>query len=129
MNKKLIWPISGGYRHGHLHHGSGGSDRQPHRRAGMGSRGPRCADGVQRLGNGEPAAVREDEDVRRCCNRGGRCSPLIVGGVSTQEWVNLIVLALAALGVAVTPQPITTVVNGTTVPANGEIPGTNKIVA
>jgi hypothetical protein len=30
----------------------------------------------------------------------------IVGGVSMQEWVNLVVLALAGLGVAATPQPI-----------------------
>ena len=49
----------------------------------------------------------------------------IVGGVSIGELINMAVLALAALGVAITPQPITTVINGTTVPANGEVRGTN----
>jgi hypothetical protein len=43
----------------------------------------------------------------------------IVGGVSTQEWVNLALLGLAALGVTFARQPITTVVNGETVPAPG----------
>lgn len=36
----------------------------------------------------------------------------IVGGVSTGEIINMGVLALAALGVAVTRQPITTVIDG-----------------
>ena len=49
----------------------------------------------------------------------------ITDGFSTNEIVNLIVAALAALGVALTPQPVTTVINGTTVPANGEVRGTN----
>lgn len=45
----------------------------------------------------------------------GALYTFIVGGVSMQEWVNLIVLALSALGVAATPQPLTTVVSGKTV--------------
>lgn len=36
----------------------------------------------------------------------------IVGGVSTGEIINMGVLLLAALGVAVTRQPVTTVING-----------------
>lgn len=36
----------------------------------------------------------------------------IVGGVSTGEIINMAVLLLAALGVAVTRQPVTTVING-----------------
>ena len=39
----------------------------------------------------------------------------IVGGVSTGELVNMAVLLLAALGVALTPQPTTTVINGSVV--------------
>jgi uncharacterized membrane protein len=53
----------------------------------------------------------------------------IVGGVSTAEIINMIVLFLAAVGVAFTPQPITTVINGRTVPADGERPGTNNVLA
>jgi predicted MFS family arabinose efflux permease len=59
----------------------------------------------------------------------GALHTFIVGGVSMQEWVNLVVLALAGLGVAATPQPITTVINGTTVPANGEVRGTNREIS
>lgn len=59
----------------------------------------------------------------------GALHTFIVGGVSTQELINMIILFLAGIGVAVTPQPITTVVNGTTVPANGEVRGTNRIVS
>lgn len=40
---------------------------------------------------------------------------VIVGGVSTQEVINLVITGLAALGVAATPQPVTTVINGTTI--------------
>lgn len=36
----------------------------------------------------------------------------IVGGVSTGEIINMAVLLLAALGVAVTRQPVTTIING-----------------
>ena len=53
----------------------------------------------------------------------------IVGGLTTNEIINLIISFVAALGVAFTPQPITTVINGTTVPADGEVPGTNPIKA
>lgn len=59
----------------------------------------------------------------------GALHTFIVGGVSMPEIVNMIVLALAALGVAATPQPVTTVIDGTTVPANGEVRGTNREVA
>jgi len=52
----------------------------------------------------------------------------ITDGLTTNEIVNLIIAALAALGVAITPQPVTTVVNGTTVPANGEVRGTNPMI-
>lgn len=40
---------------------------------------------------------------------------VIIGGVSTQEIINLIITGLAALGVAATPQPVTTVSNGRTI--------------
>lgn len=40
----------------------------------------------------------------------------IVGGVSTGEIINMGVLLLAALGVAVVKQPVTTVISGRTVP-------------
>jgi hypothetical protein len=40
----------------------------------------------------------------------------IVGGVSAAEWINLVILALSAVGVSLAPQPVTTVINGTTVP-------------
>lgn len=53
----------------------------------------------------------------------------ITDGLSTNEIINLVIAVLAALGVAITPQPVTTVVNGTTVPANGEVRGTNRIVS
>lgn len=39
---------------------------------------------------------------------------VIIGGVSTQEIINLIITGLAALGVAATPQPVTTVIEGRT---------------
>jgi phosphatidylserine synthase len=45
----------------------------------------------------------------------GALHTFIVGGVSMQEWVNMLVLALGALGVAATPQPVTIVQNGRTV--------------
>jgi hypothetical protein len=48
----------------------------------------------------------------------GALHTFIVGGVSMQEWVNMIVLALSALGVAAIKQPITTVtIDGETVPS------------
>lgn len=53
----------------------------------------------------------------------------ITDGLTTNEIVNLIIAALAALGVAFTPQPVTTVINGTTVPANGEVRGTNRMTS
>lgn len=53
----------------------------------------------------------------------------IVGGLTTNEIINLVIAFVAALGVAFTPQPVTTVINGTTVPANGEVRGTNRIVS
>lgn len=59
----------------------------------------------------------------------GALHTFIVGGVSVQEAINMVVLFLSAIGVAVTPQPVTTVINGTTVPADGEVRGTNKIVS
>jgi hypothetical protein len=48
----------------------------------------------------------------------GALHTFILGGVSTQEIINMIILALGALGVAVAKQPVTTVINGTTVPPN-----------
>lgn len=39
----------------------------------------------------------------------------IIGGVSTTEIINMVILALSAVGVAVTRQPITTVVDGKTI--------------
>jgi len=54
---------------------------------------------------------------------------LITGGLDTNEIINLVITGLAALGVAFTPQPVTTVINGTTVPANGEVRNTNRIVS
>lgn len=59
----------------------------------------------------------------------GALHTFIIGGVSVSEAINMVVLFLAAIGVAVTPQPVTTVINGTTVPANGEVRGTNRIVS
>lgn len=59
----------------------------------------------------------------------GALHTFIVGGVSMQEAINMIILFLSGVGVAVTPQPITTVINGTTVPANGEVRGTNREIA
>lgn len=43
---------------------------------------------------------------------------LIDGGLTTNEIVNLIITFVAALGVHFTPQALTTVINGTTVPPN-----------
>lgn len=40
----------------------------------------------------------------------------IIGGVDSPEIINLVISALAAVGVALTPQPVTTVQNGQTVP-------------
>lgn len=37
------------------------------------------------------------------------------GGISSQEWINLIITGVAAVGVGVIPQPVTTVLNGRTV--------------
>jgi hypothetical protein len=54
---------------------------------------------------------------------------LIDGGLTTNEVINLVITFIAALGVAFTPQPITTVINGTTVPANGEVRGTNRLTS
>lgn len=53
----------------------------------------------------------------------------VVGGIDTPEIINMIITALAVAGVAITRQPITTVINGTTVPANGEVRGTNPTVS
>lgn len=53
----------------------------------------------------------------------------VIGGVDNAEIINLVITALAAAGVAFTRQPITTVINGTTVPANGEVRGTNPTTA
>lgn len=36
----------------------------------------------------------------------------IIGGIDSQEWINLAITFVAALGVAFTPQPTTKVVNG-----------------
>lgn len=47
---------------------------------------------------------------------GGALYTFIIGGLSTPEIVNLIILALSAIGVAAVPQPVTTVINGVTVP-------------
>lgn len=43
----------------------------------------------------------------------------VVGGVDTPEIVNMIITALAAAGVAFTPQKLTTVVDGKTIPPTG----------
>lgn len=59
----------------------------------------------------------------------GALHGFIVGGVDTAEIINMVILAVAALGVAATPQPVTTVINGRTVPENGEVRGTNRNVA
>jgi len=53
---------------------------------------------------------------------------LITDGLTTNEIINLVITGLATLGVAFTPQPVTTVINGTTVPANGEVRGTNPMI-
>lgn len=45
----------------------------------------------------------------------GALHTFIVGGVSMQEAVNMAILFLSAVGVAVQPQPVTTVQNGITV--------------
>lgn len=51
----------------------------------------------------------------------GALHTAIVGGVSMQEIINMVLLALAALGVTFTRQPITTVIEGETVPARGTV--------
>jgi hypothetical protein len=43
----------------------------------------------------------------------------VAGGLTTNEIINLIIAFIAALGVHFTPQPLTTVVNGTTVTPTG----------
>jgi hypothetical protein len=43
----------------------------------------------------------------------------VIGGVDTPEIINLVITALAAAGVALTPQRVTTVVDGRTVPPGG----------
>lgn len=43
----------------------------------------------------------------------------IAGGLTTNEIINLIIAFVAALGVHFTPQPVTTVINGTTVTPTG----------
>ena len=45
----------------------------------------------------------------------------ITNGIDTQEAINLAITLIAALGVALTPQPLTKVVNGTTVPPNAPV--------
>lgn len=54
---------------------------------------------------------------------------LVVGGVDTPELINLAITALAAAGVVFTRQPITTVIEGVTVRADGEAPGTQRVIA
>lgn len=51
----------------------------------------------------------------------GALHTAIVGGISTQEIINMMLLALAALGVTFARQPITTVIEGQTVPARGTV--------
>jgi uncharacterized membrane protein len=46
---------------------------------------------------------------------------VIIGGVSTQEIINLVITGLAALGVAATPQPVTTVSNGRTITPDNRV--------
>lgn len=45
---------------------------------------------------------------------------LVDGGLTTNEIINLVITFIAALGVAFTPQPITKVINGTTVPPSSQ---------
>lgn len=45
----------------------------------------------------------------------GALHTFIVGGVSMQEAINMVILFLSAVGVAITPQPVTTVQNGRTI--------------
>jgi phosphatidylserine synthase len=45
----------------------------------------------------------------------GALHTFIVGGVSMQEWINMLLLALGALGVTVARQPVTTIKNGETI--------------
>lgn len=47
---------------------------------------------------------------------------LIDGGLTINEIVNLIIAFVAALGVAFTPQPVTKVIDGVTVPPNAVTP-------
>lgn len=53
----------------------------------------------------------------------------VIGGIDTPEIINMVITALAVAGVVLTRQPVTTVINGTTVPANGEVRGTNPTIA
>lgn len=45
----------------------------------------------------------------------------VVGGVSISEWINLVVVVLVALGVAVVPQRVTTVVDGRTITPTAKV--------
>jgi phosphatidylserine synthase len=45
----------------------------------------------------------------------GALHTFIIGGVSMQEWINMLLLALGALGVTVARQPVTTIKNGETI--------------
>lgn len=53
----------------------------------------------------------------------------VIGGVDSPEIINLVITALAAAGVAFTRQPVTTVVDGITVPSDGEVMGTSRKIA
>jgi hypothetical protein len=45
----------------------------------------------------------------------------VIGGVDTPEIINMIITALAAAGVAFTPQPLTKTINGKTVLPDGTV--------
>lgn len=51
----------------------------------------------------------------------GALYTFIIGGVSTTEAINLVVLFLSAIGVAITPQPVTRTINGKTVLPDGSV--------
>jgi uncharacterized membrane protein len=46
---------------------------------------------------------------------------VIDGGLTTNEIINLVITGLAALGVMITPQPVTTIINGSTVPPTKQV--------
>lgn len=48
----------------------------------------------------------------------GALHTFIVGGVDSQEIINMAILGISALGVAFTPQKLTIVQNGRTIPPN-----------